>query len=326
MPTDFVTVHSGSGQPEISIVVPIYNCERFVAEAVDSLLAQQGVIAEILISDDASTDNTFGVAHRTVVDYINRVGSKHTVRMRAGTARLQRDHLHLLTNTAACDLICQAHGDDISHELRCAILVRAFNQEAPDASMIFVNTSVIDGQGNIIQEPKQFSLPKIRIDPVDYSRIINALDDNLIGSNMAWRRSRFEHFPPLTTSYSAYGHDRVMAFRSVVSGGCYMLDTPLLKKRLHDDQWHREILSFENKSENLFNYQLIRLSAFSAMKRDLIFLKEHKLLEEDQFDQHLKNVDIMLVTVTKFLSNSINQLVIAGHVNKWLKPSEIPKQ
>ena len=305
--------------------MPIYNCERFVANAVESLLAQRGVVAEILISDDASTDDTFGVAHRTVVDYISRVGCKHTVRMRTGTTRLQRDHLHLLAQTAACDLICQAHGDDISHELRCAILVRAFNQEAPDASMIFVNTLVIDSQGNIIQEPKKFSLPKITIDPVEYSRVVNALDDNLIGSNMAWRRSRFEHFTPLTTSYSAYGHDRVMTFRSVVVGGCYMLDTPLLKKRLHDDQWHREILSFESKSENLFNYQLIRLSAFSAMKKDLIFLKEHNLLEEDQFNQHLKNIDIMLVQVAKFLASTTSDLVVHGYVNKWVKPSEMPE-
>ena len=59
---NFVTIHSGSDQPEISIVVPIYNCEKFVVDAVTSVLNQEGVVAEILISDDASTDNTFIVA------------------------------------------------------------------------------------------------------------------------------------------------------------------------------------------------------------------------------------------------------------------------
>jgi glycosyltransferase involved in cell wall biosynthesis len=305
--------------------MPIYNCEQFVADAVTSVLDQQGPAVEILISDDASTDDTFGVAYRTVVDYISRVGSKHTVRMRAGTTRLQRDHLHLLANTAACDLICQAHGDDISHKLRCAILVRTFNQEATDASMIFVNTSVVNARGETVLEPKNSSsLPNIKINPVDYGRAINALDEYLIGSNMAWRRSRFEHFPQLTTSYSAYGHDRVMTFRSVVVGGCYMLDTTLLKRRLHTNQWHRELLNFEDRSVNVFSYQLIRLSAFSAMKKDLIFLKENNHLEEDRVKHHLSNIDALLIQVSKFLANTTSDLVTRGYVNKWVQQTKIP--
>jgi glycosyltransferase involved in cell wall biosynthesis len=322
---DFVTVHPGAGQPEISVVMPIYNCEQFVADAVTSVLDQQGPAVEILISDDASTDNTFDVAYRTVVDYISRIGSKHTVRMRAGTVRLQRDHLHLLANTAACDLICQAHGDDISHHLRCAILVRTFNQEATDASMIFVNVLVINAQGETVLEPKNSSsLPNIKINPVDYSRAINALDEYLIGSNMAWRRSRFEHFPQLTTDYCAYGHDRVMTFRSVMVGGCYMLDTPLLKRRLHKDQWHKELLNFEHRSANVFSYQLIRLSAFSAIKKDLLFLKENNHLEEDQLKHHLGNINTLLLQVSKFLASITSDLVTRGYVNTWVQRPEIP--
>jgi cellulose synthase/poly-beta-1,6-N-acetylglucosamine synthase-like glycosyltransferase len=50
---NFVTVHQGSEQPEISVVMPVYNCEEFVAEAITSVLKQEGVAVEILISDDA---------------------------------------------------------------------------------------------------------------------------------------------------------------------------------------------------------------------------------------------------------------------------------
>jgi glycosyltransferase involved in cell wall biosynthesis len=318
---NFVVVHPGSDQPQISVVMPVYNCEEFVADAVASVLAQQDVVAEILISDDASTDDTFAVAYQAVVDYIRQSKSKHTVVMRIGTSRLIRDHLHLLAKTASCDLVCQSHGDDISHPLRCSVLVKIFNQADKNISMLFVNTSVIDHQGNPLREPKNFSLSNIRVEAVKYDNVIKAQDETLIGSNMAWRKSSFENFPPLTTSYCTYGHDRVMTFRSFLVGGCYMLDAPLLQRRLHNNQMHRKLISFENHTVNLFNSQLIRLSLFSAMKNDLIFLKENDLIEEDNFNQHSDNVDYMIAQAAKFLTIFVGNLVIDGYVNNWTKGS-----
>lgn len=45
-------------RPRVSIGVPVRNGERFLAEAVDSLLAQTYTDFELLISDNASTDGT----------------------------------------------------------------------------------------------------------------------------------------------------------------------------------------------------------------------------------------------------------------------------
>jgi glycosyltransferase involved in cell wall biosynthesis len=323
---NFVTVHSGPDQPEISIVMPIYNCEKFVADAVTSVLNQQGVVAEILISDDASTDGTFDVAYQTVIDYISQTGSKHTVRMRAGSSRLVRDHLHLMVKTAGCDLLCQAHGDDISHPLRCRILVKTFDQKDKNISMIFVNPSLINQHGKTSGEPNNFSLSDIRVEPVKYDDVIWDRTDCLIGGNMAWRQSLINVFPQLTTSYCTYGHDRVMAFRSFLIGGCYILDAPLVQRRLHKNQLHRELLSFEHNTVNFFNFQLIRLSIFSAMKNDLIFLKENNLIKEADFIQYAGENDNVILQVAKLLANITGNLVIDGYVNQWVKPSEIPEQ
>jgi glycosyltransferase involved in cell wall biosynthesis len=316
---NFVVVHQGLEPPQISIVMPVYNCKEFVADAVASVLAQQDVVAEILISDDASTDATFVVAYRTVLAYIKQFGSNHTVLMRVGTSQLIRDHLHLVVNAASCDLVCQAHGDDISHPLRCSILVKTFNQKDKNVSMIFVTPSMIDHQGNVLEEPKNFSLSHIKVEPVIYKDIILDLNDCLIGGNMAWRKSSFDVFPQLTTSYCTYGHDRVMAFRSFLVGGCYILDAPLLQRRLHDKQLHRELLSFEYNSVNIFNVQMIRLSIFSAMKSDLIFLKENNLIKEDVFNYCVDTINDIILQVTKLLTNITGNLVVNGYVNKWIK-------
>ena len=44
--------------PKISIGMPVYNGEKYIREALDSLLAQTFTDFELIISDNASTDNT----------------------------------------------------------------------------------------------------------------------------------------------------------------------------------------------------------------------------------------------------------------------------
>jgi glycosyltransferase involved in cell wall biosynthesis len=316
---NFVVVHQGSGQPEISVVMPIYNCEQFVESAVTSVLEQEQVVAEIIISDDASTDATFTLAYKTVVDYINTVGLKHTVLMRIGTSRLVRDHLHLLAKQASCDLVCQAHGDDISHVTRCSTLVNAFNDQAKNASMIFVSALVIDTEGKVLWQPKNMSLSNVPMIPVEYEKVVVARDELLIGSNMAWRRSAFDDFPQLTTAYCAYGHDRAMTFRSFLLGSCYLLDAPLLARRLHDNNFHKELISLKNKSVNSFNSQLIRLCLFSTMKNDLIFFKQHKSIKRAQFNQYSKDIDDNITQAARSLTAGLGNLVTDGYVNTWAK-------
>lgn len=60
----------GAGaMPTVSVVVPCYNYGRFLADAVRSVVSQQGVDARVLVIDDCSLDDSAEVGHRLAREY-----------------------------------------------------------------------------------------------------------------------------------------------------------------------------------------------------------------------------------------------------------------
>lgn len=56
----------------VSIIMPTYNCGRFIAESIESVMAQSYQDWELIISDDCSTDNTVEVV-RPYIDRDKRI-------------------------------------------------------------------------------------------------------------------------------------------------------------------------------------------------------------------------------------------------------------
>lgn len=61
----------------VSVIMPTYNCERFIEEAVQSVLAQTVTDWELRIVDDGSTDGTYEV----LKPYLTRYPSIHYTRL-----------------------------------------------------------------------------------------------------------------------------------------------------------------------------------------------------------------------------------------------------
>jgi glycosyltransferase involved in cell wall biosynthesis len=65
--------------PRVSIIVPVYNGERFLGEAIDSIFAQTYPSYEIIVVDDGSTDRTRQIA-------LSYPSVKYLYQANAGTA------------------------------------------------------------------------------------------------------------------------------------------------------------------------------------------------------------------------------------------------
>ena len=56
---------------KISVIIPTFNCERFIESAIESAQAQIGVELDIIVIDDGSLDKTKDIVTRLVQKYSN---------------------------------------------------------------------------------------------------------------------------------------------------------------------------------------------------------------------------------------------------------------
>lgn len=93
-------------QPKVSIGMPVYNGERFVRSALDSLLAQVFNDFELIVSDNASTDSTESICR----EYMSRDKRIRYVRQRENIGSIA--NFQFVLSEASGDYFMWAAADD----------------------------------------------------------------------------------------------------------------------------------------------------------------------------------------------------------------------
>ncbi|HOW58899.1 MAG TPA: glycosyltransferase family 2 protein [Candidatus Omnitrophota bacterium] len=108
----------------ISIVMAVYNGEKYIEEQVKSILSQTYTHFELLIGDDASTDATVSIVER-----IARSDPRIKIHKNSKNLGSERNFLNLLRFTAG-EFVCFSDQDDYWQPQKLAVLFQLLMKDA----------------------------------------------------------------------------------------------------------------------------------------------------------------------------------------------------
>lgn len=130
---------------KVSVLIPTYNVEPFVREAILSIVNQTYKNLEIIIVDDGSTDDTFNI-----LEELSKEDDRIILKRNKHNLNIVKT-LNRALNYATGEFIARMDGDDISELSRIEKQVK-FLKENRDIDLVGSHSKIIDEFGNITGE------------------------------------------------------------------------------------------------------------------------------------------------------------------------------
>lgn len=189
-------------RPSISVCMAAYNGERYITAQLQSILRQLGEDDEVVVVDDASSDNTR--------ERVRELGDKR-IRLiehsrNQGVLRTFEDAIRAATGR----LLFLSDQDDLWNPCKVAKIIDAFRSH-PDVTLIATDVSLIDSNGSLIS-PSCFAGRKFR--PGVWANLVR---NQFGGCTMAFRSQVIVDILPMPYNYDVL-HDVWMGVRNSLSG------------------------------------------------------------------------------------------------------------
>jgi glycosyltransferase involved in cell wall biosynthesis len=218
---------------KISIALCTYNGEKYIVQQLKSILKQTHLPHEIVISDDASTDETINLVLQTIGEQ-NKIEIK--ILRNQQTLRTIKNFEKAVTNCSG-DWIFLCDQDDIwmPNKIECMVNHVIANRKL---KLLFSNGYLINsegtGLGSTLWDEWKFTKEK----QLKWSNPINVCNDLLDGRNYVtgatvfFKRTLLRKGIPITVP-SGYYHDAWFAFHAAARNGLGFIDDCLINYRLH---------------------------------------------------------------------------------------------
>lgn len=212
--------------PLLSVGLPVYNGERYLREALDSLLAQEFRDFELIISDNASTDGTARICQ----DYSTRDPRirYHRTEMNLGAAP---NHRRVFELARSPFFKWAAHDDSGSPRLlgRCVEMLRA---APPSVVLVYPRAELIDEHGRVTSQYETSiacasTRPHKRLSAVVRRMELGTPIYGVVRSDVLRQTRLIDGF---------FGADHVLLAELALLGEIVEIPEPLLKKRLHPER------------------------------------------------------------------------------------------
>lgn len=141
-------VYQNNGQPLVSVIIPVYNCEKYIKKCLNSVMQQSYLNIEIIVIDDGSTDASLEIIKR-LLDTDERIVLIQQSNQGVSVAR------NIGVDKACGKYVTFLDGDDY---IGCDyIKIFVANAEEADAELCVCGYTMVDEHGKKILElsPKE---------------------------------------------------------------------------------------------------------------------------------------------------------------------------
>lgn len=230
---EFLPSLKSFAQPQVEVILPVYNGEKFIRQAIASILSQSTPVKKIWVIDDGSTDDTAAILEQlqnesTLIQVLSQKNQGVGAALNFGLSHLQEDWISFLD----ADDLWQS--DRIESQLD-------FLQENPNCQMIF-------GQ---IEEFEDFSDDL----PQKY-KAREGVMEGLHRSTLLCKRNLFEKFGHFDQTLKV--GEFIAWFQKVRNSGVnyHVVPKVLARRRVHGDNMTAKV--DRNEFLQLIRRQLIQ--------------------------------------------------------------------
>lgn len=203
--------------PLVSVVMPVYNVENFIDDAIDSILSQSYSNFEFIIINDGSTDHTLELIKKRFDNRIVLINRKRN----AGNYACR----NIGCKMAKGEYICVMDGDDIAMPNRIYKQVEIMEK---DTSLMAIGSTFRLFNGTIRYKPIEYELIKICL-------LFNSM---IFHPSMMIRKSALQQIGYYDELFQ-YASDYNLVCRLALHGKIINIPDILMQYRVHDNQISR---------------------------------------------------------------------------------------
>lgn len=238
----------------ISVCIPTFNGQKYIAQQLDSILCQLTESDEIIISDDSSQDRTIEIINNYSDPRINLILNCN---FKSPIFNLQNALIH-----AKGDYIFLADQDDVWLPGK----VEAMTQYLQHYNIVVSDCTLIDSDGNVIAE--SFFV-------INHSKkgfIHNFIKNSYLGCCIAFRKEMLRYYLPFPDTIAM--HDIWIGLLSEIFGKPHFISDKFVLYRRHDAN-----LTFSGKRSQ---YSLLYRIKYRFVFLYLLFFRAMKILFHTQ--------------------------------------------
>lgn len=303
-----------------SVALCTYNGEKFLAEQLQSILAQRVLPKQIVICDDCSTDNTNRIVSDFVYNFPN-IDWKHKINQsRLGTIK----NFEQAINFCNEEIVFLSDQDDIWLESKTEKILKLFNQSQftcvfTDAKIVYENLA--DTKITMF-ELLNFNLIDQNMFHKKYWSMYLLLSKyHATGATMAFKKSLVTKFMPFPEN-TCYIHDSWIATLAACKGELTFINEPLILYRQHENQQIGAKLKLKTSIENTANYNFINSFIAKKERENSVlefFEKNHEIINKESLALMQRRRKIycdLIINSNSFLKRLIIVLSLKPYILK----------